>query len=59
VFDAPVVTTLEPLERFYVAESHHHDYAARNPWQPYIRAVAAPKVEKLRKTHSDLLKERT
>jgi peptide-methionine (S)-S-oxide reductase len=59
VFDAPIATTLEPLERFYVAESYHHDYAARNPWQPYIRAVAAPKVEKLRKTHGELLKERT
>jgi peptide-methionine (S)-S-oxide reductase len=59
VFDAPIATTLEPLDRFYVAESYHHDYAARNPWQPYIRAVAAPKVEKLRKTHGDLLKERT
>jgi peptide-methionine (S)-S-oxide reductase len=58
VFDAPVVTTLEPLERFYVAEQYHHDYAARNPWQPYIRAVATPKVEKLRKTHAELLKER-
>jgi peptide-methionine (S)-S-oxide reductase len=59
VFDAPVVTTLEPLERFYVAEQYHHDYAARNPWQPYIRAVATPKVEKLRKCHGDLLKDRT
>ena len=59
VFDAPIATTLEPLERFYAAEAYHHDYAARNPWQPYIRAVAAPKVEKLRKTHGDLLKDRT
>lgn len=58
VFDAPVVTTLEPLDRFYEAETYHHDYAARNPWQPYIRAVATPKVEKLRKTHADLLKDR-
>lgn len=58
-FDAPIATTLEPLERFHVAESYHHDYAARNPWQPYVRAVAAPKVEKLRKTHGDLLKDRT
>lgn len=57
VFDAPIVTRLEPLDRFYEAEAHHHDYASRNPWQPYIRAVAAPKVEKLRKTHSALLKE--
>jgi len=59
VFDVPVATTLEPLEQFHVAESYHHDYAARNPWQPYIRAVATPKVDKLRKTHADLLKDRT
>ena len=57
LFDAPIATTLEPLDRFYVAEDYHHDYAARNPWQPYVRAVAAPKVEKLRKSHRDLLKD--
>jgi peptide-methionine (S)-S-oxide reductase len=56
-FDAPVVTTLEPLTRFFVAEAYHHDYAARNPWQPYVRAVAAPKVEKLRRNCGDKLKE--
>jgi methionine-S-sulfoxide reductase/methionine-R-sulfoxide reductase len=47
LFDAPVATTLESLDRFHEAESYHHDYAARNPDQPYIRAVAAPKVAKL------------
>jgi peptide-methionine (S)-S-oxide reductase len=57
VFDAPIATTLEPLECFFEAEQHHHDYAARNPSQPYIRAVAAPKVEKLRATHREMLKE--
>jgi peptide-methionine (S)-S-oxide reductase len=57
VFDASIATTLEPLECFFEAEQHHHDYAARNPSQPYIRAVAAPKVEKLRATHREMLKE--
>jgi len=56
-FDAPLATTLEPLAAFYAAEQYHHDYAARNPQQPYVRAVAAPKVEKLRKVHGDLLKD--
>jgi peptide-methionine (S)-S-oxide reductase len=56
LFDAPIRTTLEPLEAFYVAEDYHHDYAARNPGQPYVRMVAAPKVSKLRETHGDLLK---
>jgi peptide-methionine (S)-S-oxide reductase len=59
VFDAPLATTLEPLERFFEAEPYHHDYAARNPNQPYIRAVAAPKVEKLRAAHGEMLKERS
>jgi peptide-methionine (S)-S-oxide reductase len=59
LFDAPLATTLEPLGHFYIAEQHHHDYARRYPWQPYIRAVAAPKVEKLRAVHADKLKERT
>jgi methionine-S-sulfoxide reductase/methionine-R-sulfoxide reductase len=48
LFHAPIATTLEPLERFYEAEAYHHDYARRNPEQPYIRAVAAPKVAKMR-----------
>ena len=58
IFDAPVATTLEPLEAFHVAEQYHHDFAARNPRQPYVRAVAMPKVETLRRTRADLLKER-
>ena len=57
IFDAPVATTLEPLEAFYPAEPYHHDYAARNPFQPYIRSVATPKVETVRKVHADLLKD--
>ena len=56
LFDGPVRTTLEPLQAFYVAEDYHHDYAARNPQQPYIRAVAEPKVRKLREVHRNLLK---
>jgi peptide-methionine (S)-S-oxide reductase len=57
VFDAPVATRLEPLERFYEAEDYHHDYAARNPSQPYIRAMALPKVEKIRKVLGGKQKE--
>ena len=56
LFDAPIQTELVPLEAFYEAEDYHHDYAARNPSQPYIRMVAQPKVDKLRATHRDLLK---
>lgn len=56
VFDAPIATTLEPLTRFFPAEDYHQDYAEQNPRQPYVAAVALPKVEKLRKQFPDLLK---
>src|SRR5690606_13592488 len=49
VFRQPLATTIEPLDTFFVAESHHQRYAERNPGQPYIRAVSAPKVAKLEK----------
>jgi peptide-methionine (S)-S-oxide reductase len=59
IFDAPVVTEVAPLTTFFEAEDYHHDYAAQNPMQPYIRAVSAPKVAKLKKVHEKLLKPGT
>ena len=56
VYDNPLVTTLEPLDAFYPAEDYHQNFAARNPHQPYIMAVAAPKMEKLVDTFGDQLK---
>jgi peptide-methionine (S)-S-oxide reductase len=56
VFRAPIATTLEPLEVFYPAEGYHQNYAELNPNQPYICAVADPKVDKLRHYFPDLLK---
>ncbi|RYD16033.1 MAG: peptide-methionine (S)-S-oxide reductase [Lysobacteraceae bacterium] len=58
VFSGPIATTLEPLVAFHEAETYHQDYAARNPAQPYIAAVAAPKVAKLRKQFAQMLKDR-
>jgi peptide-methionine (S)-S-oxide reductase len=55
-FDAPIATEVSALEAFYEAEAYHHDYAARNPNQPYIRGVSAPKVAKLKKVHAGMLK---
>lgn len=56
VFKSTIVTSLEPLEAFYVAEEYHQGYAAAHPSQPYIAAVAMPKVQKLRTYFSDRLK---
>jgi peptide-methionine (S)-S-oxide reductase len=57
VFSDRIVTTLEPLDAFYVAEDYHQDYAARNPNQPYVVYVAQPKVEKLRENFAERLKK--
>ena len=56
VYPDPIVTSLEPLEAFYPAEEYHQNFAARNPRQPYIMAVAAPKMEKLVDSYGDRLK---
>jgi peptide methionine sulfoxide reductase msrA/msrB len=48
VFPRPIVTTLEPLTAFYPAEEYHQNFVCRNPRQPYVRAVALPKVDKVR-----------
>lgn len=56
VYAEPVVTAVEPLQTFFPAEEYHQNFAARNPAQPYIRAVAAPKVTKLRSAFADKLK---
>ena len=56
VFLAPIATTLEPGQVFYPAEHYHFDYAARNPDQPYIRGVSAPKASKLRQYFPELLR---
>lgn len=55
-FLAPIATTIEPGHVFHPAEAYHRDYAARNPQQPYIRAVSAPKAAKLRQFFPALLK---
>lgn len=49
VFPRPIVTEVEPLQRFWPAEAHHQDYYGQNPDQGYCQVVIAPKLAKLRK----------
>lgn len=49
IFPDAIVTTLEPLEQFFAAEDYHQDYVKHNPGNPYVRHVAMPKVEKLKR----------
>ena len=56
IFDAPIVTQLEPFEAFYEAEDYHTDYFKRHPRQPYCTLVIAPKIAKLRELYMGKLK---
>jgi peptide-methionine (S)-S-oxide reductase len=55
---AKIATTIEGPAEFYEAEAYHHDYARRNPMQPYIAGVSMPKVKKLVKYFPDKLKKK-
>ena len=56
IFDAPIVTQLEPYKAFYEAEDYHKDYFKRHPDQAYCRIVIAPKLAKLREHYISKLK---
>jgi len=57
IWDKPIVTKVEKLDKFYMAEDYHQEYFARNPYQPYCMAVVAPKVSKFRKHFLELLRK--
>jgi peptide methionine sulfoxide reductase msrA/msrB len=58
-FSQPIVTTLEPLTEFHPAENYHQNYVCYNPNQSYVRAVAMPKVKKVREKFQSLLKAKS
>lgn len=55
-YDRPVVTEVQPLGEFYAAEQYHRDYYRQHADQPYCQLVIAPKLEKLQKKFTELLK---
>jgi peptide-methionine (S)-S-oxide reductase len=48
VFDAPIVTEVAPLDRFFAAESYHQNYYRQHASQPYCAFVISPKLAKFR-----------
>jgi peptide-methionine (S)-S-oxide reductase len=52
-FKNPIVTSIEPISEFYVAEEYHQDYFRLNPNAPYCRAVVAQKVRKFNREFGD------
>jgi peptide-methionine (S)-S-oxide reductase len=53
-----VVTTVEPLTQFYKAEEYHQEYYRNNARAPYCELVIEPKLEKVHKAFTRLLKEK-
>ena len=58
VFSKPIVTEVTPLKAFYPAEGYHQDFAAQNPVNPYVVVNARPKIEKLKKACTRLVRGR-
>ncbi|HAB80644.1 MAG TPA: peptide-methionine (S)-S-oxide reductase [Flavobacteriaceae bacterium] len=55
-FNNPIVTQIMPFTIFYEAEDYHQDFEARNPNNPYVRAVSVPRLLKFKAKFPKLLK---
>jgi len=58
VLRSAIVTQVVPLDKFYLAEGYHQNYAAQNRQNPYIVNVSDPKVEKLKKMYPGCVRKR-
>lgn len=56
IFDGPIVTTLEALATFYVAEEYHQGYYLQNKNQGYCTMVISPKFNKFKAKYRNMLK---
>ena len=57
IWNAPIVTQVEPFTAFYKAEEYHQEYFKNNRYQPYCQMVIAPKVAKLRTYYHEKLRK--
>lgn len=55
-FADPLVTQVQPLDRFYTAEEYHQNYYQENQQQPYCQLVISPKIKKFHEKFKELLK---
>ncbi len=57
VFNAAIVTKLEPFTGFYPAENYHQDFLVLHPTYPYIVFNDLPKVENLKRLFPDYYRQ--
>jgi peptide-methionine (S)-S-oxide reductase len=55
-FPEPIVTAVEPAEKFYVAEGYHQNYYNENSRQPYCMFVISPKLAKFEKKFAEKMR---
>lgn len=58
LWEDPIVTEVEPLSNYSIAENYHQNYYENNPNAGYCTTVIAPKLKKFRKDFSHLLKDK-
>jgi peptide-methionine (S)-S-oxide reductase len=46
-FRKPIATTIEPLDKFYLAEGYHQEYYEHKGSQPYCHVVPVKELERL------------
>jgi len=56
-YKKPIVTEITPFTNFYPAENYHKDYYDNNRSQGYCMFVIDPKVKKLLKEYSNVVKD--
>ena len=56
VWGDAIVTTIQPLEQFWLGEEYHQDFFAKNPNQGYCNMVVKPKMDKTAKAFISYLK---
>ena len=55
LFSDEIVTVVEELDFFYVAENYHQDYFRNNQTKGYCKMVVAPKVSKVHSEFSEMV----
>lgn len=47
-FNNPIVTEVKKFEIFWPAENYHQDFEERNPFNPYVKGVSKPRLERFK-----------
>ena len=57
-FDKPIVTEIDEMKKFYIAENYHQNYYNNNKTKGYCTIVINPKLEKFKKDFKAKLKQK-